>query len=709
MRLSAGPQKLPSALTAAEIYLSTRLRVFSLSPGSQPCATAAVATAAKNLESLGFCFSQELFENLCLAEVSAVTAQCELLISELRKMVGSDRPYRPMYPNFPAQVMEARDIELFMNAMAHYWGSIVSDIAGDPSLVVLPQFPKHKRARLIDEATAPRVIGLGSQEDFDGIFTALVGSNGSLSEYDKAVVRWFINRGEFKRLLPESIPQKENLAVVIGAALSAGGGESLCGYLKTSTDVLRVAVAMSQGDVSLASSARFKAFSRAERRFFLSALEDAPNLAEDMLRWKERWKRLGERLHPGEYAKRFPKALAAFAALRNDEHINTFNGRVERALNERSLDKAIALAEQRPGVFARRLDHLLRLGAGQATIERFLAVAPQVSTPVLIQLHAHFKHRHSGFGPRAFFPKGSVAKMQVSDRSLPPLPMDTTLGIARAVGDVLIDRFRTRPSLGSVWIDPALEQCTVPFSQRSAAKTLRTISRGSRLDLPEAHAYRFFLWWKNGRDRTDIDLSAAFYGSAFNMLSQVAYYNLREFGCYHSGDITSAPQGACEFIDVDARLLAKKGVRYVALVLNSFTRQPYCDLPECFAGWMARRKPQSGEVFEARTVQDRFDLSADTTVCVPLVFDLSQRKAIWCDLSLRSGACINNVHSNRANLAQMVQAISSLRKPNLYELFLMHARARGRLVPREEAETVFSMHEGITPFDIDTILSQYLT
>ncbi|WP_439621947.1 hypothetical protein [Gemmata sp.] len=28
----------------------------------------------------------------------------------------------------------------------------------------------------------------------------------------------------------------------------------------------------------------------------------------------------------------------------------------------------------------------------------------------------------------------------------------------------------------------------------------------------------------------------------------------------------------------------EKGVRYVVMCLNSFTNQPYCDLPECFAG-----------------------------------------------------------------------------------------------------------------------------
>ena len=44
--------------------------------------------------------------------------------------------------------------------------------------------------------------------------------------------------------------------------------------------------------------------------------------------------------------------------------------------------------------------------------------------------------------------------------------------------------------------------------------------------------------------------------------------------------------------------------RYVVTSINSFTEQPYCDLPECFAGWMARADTASGEVFEPRSVFD---------------------------------------------------------------------------------------------------------
>ena len=73
--------------------------------------------------------------------------------------------FRPMYPDFPAQVMAAPDLELYVNALAHYWGSFVADVTGQPGYVILPSYPKSERAPL-DEAVRLRVIDLGTEGRF---------------------------------------------------------------------------------------------------------------------------------------------------------------------------------------------------------------------------------------------------------------------------------------------------------------------------------------------------------------------------------------------------------------------------------------------------------------------------------------------------------------------------------------------------------------
>ncbi len=145
------------------------------------------------------------------------------------------------------------------------------------------------------------------------------------------------------------------------------------------------------------------------------------------------------------------------------------------------------------------------------------------------------------------------------------------------------------------------------------------------------------------------------------------------------------------------------------MVLTSYTQQPYVELPDCFAGWMARNAPQSGEIYEPRTVVDRLDLTADTKAAIPVVFDLAERRAIWCDMALRANPNFNNhVDANRKGIALTIRSMVELSKPNLYDLFRLHAQARGDAVATpEEAETTFSVDAG-TPFQLERIASEFM-
>lgn len=736
-------------LSAVEIYLTKRRRVIVQANGKQSSSPAAVATFNRNLISLGFVCSQELTTALSSLGDEALGDLYQQVVPILQAMTGTHRTFKPMYPNFPRQVMEASDLELYLNAITHYWMAAVRDLAqGQPRLFGgplmegaaskpvavdtltvplqwLPEYEVEDREALPDAEVSLKVIDLGTDDDFWKVFTGLVGSNGSLSESDRAIVQWFVDehREIIPRVLPPAIPQKENLAFLVGSLLRHETPTYLIPHLRTATDVLRVAVAMSGGDVSLAKPSKFRRFKRIERRFLLDAMEAIPVVTEDMLRRPEVWKRFGRELRPGDYASRYPKTLKAFDVVRNGEAFETFDGKVEAGLLRHDVATVTDLLKTRPGYFARRFDHLLRTSGEQAelALNAFMEVAHKVSTPVLLQVHAHFKNRDRVTDHRAFFPKGNVAKVQVVEGTLPPLPPLKLPGgealdkfIARLVRDTLVMRFKSLPSLGKVYLDEALRTQNVPFAQRSASKALRTISRGSRLALPACDTLRFFVWWKEPKDeRTDIDLAAVFFGEDWMNLGEVAYHNLKGRGAAHSGDITSAPQGAAEFIDIHIPTLRENGVRYVSMVLYSFTQQAFKDLPECFAGWMARQKVQSGEVFEGRTVQDKVDLAGDTTVNIPLIIDLQERQVVWADIALKSRGPINNSRNSSEGLALMGKAVNELVKPTLYDLFDMHAEARGTgrcaTTDRNEADTVFSLHEGITPFDTNLIMSEFLT
>lgn len=510
------------------IYLRRKKKVV-VPEGAHELPTAYLATALKNIESLGYTFSLDLIEKVQRLSKEDFLAFYTEVVPALRVNVGDHVNYRPMYPNFPQQVMDASQAELFFTAIIHYLTLALSVHEVRKRLPLLRQ----SQYKVIEAGTDSELLQLGMD---------LLRSKTSLSAQDKADLEWLIQEyDELAAELPEEIPHKENMAAVTSLLLKHDKlpASFFSRYYKTATDVLRIAVALSDGDVSLAAPAKFRKFRRSERRLLLRLLEASPNLADDMLRHKNRWIRLV------------------------------------------------------------------------------------------------------------------------------PLGTELTQKTVHICKNTLLERFSQLPSLGQVYVDPRLQDYMVPFSQRSASKALRTIVRGSRIPIPEGDTIRFFTWWNQGMinnvqtGRVDIDLSAVLYDSNWRYMEHISYTNLRsnQYRAYHSRDIVEAPNGACEFIDLDISSIVKYGGRYVVMSLNSFTQHPYCNLPECFAGWMIRTEPQSGEIFEPRTVQDKIDIASDSTICIPVILDLIERKVVWTDIALRADPFYaNNVEGNAGGMELMGRA-----------------------------------------------------
>lgn len=287
---------------------------------------------------------------------------------------------------------------------------------------------------------------------------------------------------------------------------------------------------------------------------------------------------------------------------------------------------------------------------------------------------------------------------------------DTLAALTVGIKDTLTKRFSAEAPLGKVWIDPDLMDCPVPSQQRSASKGLFSVARGSRLPIGDDNTLRFFVYWV-GRD---IDLSASFHNEDFSLMEQVSYTNLRSNGyqTYHSGDITSAPNGACEFIDITIDAAVERGARYLAMNVLVYCGPTFSEHDTCFTGWMTRSSPNSNEVFSPKSVQQKIDITANSHNVIPIIFDLKLRKAIWTDICLPKHAQWggNNIESNQASIEEKIEAIvDSTHKLSLYELFEMHAAARGDVVTtREEADQEFSISKGVTPFHIDDINCEYI-
>lgn len=125
-------------------------------------------------------------------------------------------------------------------------------------------------------------------------------------------------------------------------------------------------------------------------------------------------------------------------------------------------------------------------------------------------------------------------------------------------------------------------------------------------------------------------------------------------------------------------------------------------------GWMERTDVRSGEIFEPKTVVQKMDLTSKATVAIPVVFDLLTREFIWCDMTA-GGRVAANVENRLSAVAATCYSVVNMAKPNLYDLIKLHICARGIEVETpEEADVVFDIDNGITPYDTEVFMAQYL-
>ena len=673
---------------------------------------------------LGFMLDAAAFAAVRQAPGEWTTAYHNQVIPHLRKRLGADRNYRPIYPNFPTEVMAMSNLSLFINAFVHY----LSDGRWEP--------PHELKDRGIAfEKTEFRTIRVGTDEQFRQVFTALVSINQSLTEQDKEIVAWFVEH-EPHLVLPAQIPFKETLCILAAKSLDVP--------VKTPTDVLRIAVYLSGGDISLPGVPQFKPvaapqpnwwqrvlgyqanarwqeclenqriaqqqardkfkfrkFNRSQRRYLLGLLEKTGADAVEMKRHLGRWLRLGEILHVGEFAGRFPRCAEAYQVLRNlskDHKLRTFAGNVDLAFKE-DWRKGVELLGTRPGEFARRLDWMLRKFDQGEILAAFARIGTGVSSKVLFELRDHFSSRAKPGAPRVVMLKGKRAKMKTLP-ALPPLDAHLVQRVGDTILSLITDRIAKLPPLGRVWIDERLKEVPLPFAMRSVNTAVKTYVRGTRIAYnPAAKVIRPFLHWYDEQGSIDLDLSVGLYNFELAQVSHISYTNLKDphLNCCHSGDIRHR-QGPCaEYVDIDIQQCLAKGVRYAMVQAFNFDANPMHTVKDCVFGLMEREHAEAGEIFIPKTISNCMALANEGTSVIVCIVDLQTSQYIWADLEAdRVFATLENTASQTT---EVLKALLQGTKMSIHDLLVLHAQARGTLVvDAASADALYKWEDFVTDY-----------
>ncbi|MGW2894879.1 TerD family protein [Streptomyces sp. NPDC001212] len=623
------------------------------------------------LMSVGFKLSAELLERLSGLSEGTVVDTAVRTLGTVREMVGDHVRHNVYFINFPANVPDTFDF--WMRCIAEALaddrsraGTVEQLSAGVVNLLTLPSYGnyRHPYAEMLahhDELIAAAgdrmtVLHLGgaSDDELAALYLALAGSSTPLGEDGLRDLRDLAGHCA-DGPQPAEIPVRENRAVVNQARLTAGVGL----LLDTVTDVLRLACALAGGDVTLQEPTRLRALPRAVRRALLAGLDavvaDAPAKLADVHAHREMWKRLGERLHPHEYPQ-WPHAADVFAVARGEKAARSLDGRTEELLAMGDVTGAVELLKAAPGKLFRSLDRLLRAAGTQDERDAVVAaaeqVAPSVSGPVVLSVRQHLHNRAEATGECRVF-VNRAGRAWVTDDTRPPVPAPERKRLIAALDAELRRRL---PAEDHLLIDPDVLDVALPLSGKATASGLGVLPRGS-VSPVDGELLRFFVYWKQTERTTDFDLSALLLNADYATVSWLSYTNLRDAGGEHSGDITDAPDGASEFINL--RLGAVRGTCIVPQV-NIFSGEGFEEVEESFFGFMLRETEQKGRPFEPRTVRMKSELRGPGRVALPLAFlrgTDGRWRAKWLHLYLKGTPASNRVEGNRVTVATLVRGI----------------------------------------------------
>ncbi|MCT9080324.1 TerD family protein [Streptomyces fulvoviolaceus] len=653
------------------------------------------------LMSVGFKLSAEALEHLSGLAEDTVVGTAVRTLGTVRAMVGDHVRHNVYFIDFPANVPDTFDF--WMRCIAEALeddkaraGTIAQLRSGVVDLLTLPSYGnyRHTYAEMLaahDELTAAAgdrltVLHLAGdvEDEVTALYLALAGSTTPLGEEhlgDLKVLAGYCADGP----QPEAIPVRENRAVVNEARLKSGA--SL--LLDTVTDVLRLACALSGGDVTLQEPTRFRALSRPVRRALLAGLDSvvaaAPAKLADVTTHREPFKRLGERLHPHEYP-RWPHAADVFAVARGEKKARTFDGRVEELLGANDVTGAVELLKSAPGKLFRSLDRLLRTTPTQeerdAVVTAAEEVAPDVSGRVVLSVREHLHNRAEETGRRRVF-VNRLGRAHVTDDTRPPVPPTER---KRLIAAFDADIRRRLPVVERLLVDPDVLDVALPLSGRATAAGLGVLPRGS-VSPVDGELLRFFVYWRQTAHTTDYDLSALLLDAKYATVSWLSYTNLKAVEGEHSGDITDAPEGASEFINL--RLGAVRGT-FIVPQVNIYSGEGFQETAESFFGFMLREAEQQGRPFEPRTVRMKSELRGPGRVALPLAFRRAEDgswHAKWLHLYLKGHPSQNRVEGNRVTVATLVRGIVEREQLNVRYLTGLMADAGATVTPWD-GETV---------------------
>lgn len=577
----------------------------------------------------------------------------------LAYVTGEDRKMGDfvVYKNFPKEVLEMSDARYWFNQVLMYWGLPNDWFTEEPT----------ERAPLSEKAGL-KVLDLAGQSTAFEIYAKLCKTTAKWTDFQDAQAKHLIAAQSGLAIDINEFSFKENGVTLVAAHIAEAVSGARKIVFSTATDVLRLASALSQGDVSLRTKTKFRKFSRPERRFLLGLIENAKHIEEDFAMRKEPWKRLLSNLHPADF--KVERVSAAYNSLYNKE-VHTLDAKVEKGLAANDV-ASLALLKSQPGQLLRRLHKLYDL-FGREAFEVFKNVTHALTVSQLVKLDAYLATVNDRKS-LVFTPKGNWAKAQFVENGKTKIAVGDLADLRQHISEDIGARLNTLYPQGFD-VDPETKKVKL----QSNGQELASYGRGTVFDIPENMKFiRTASYWEAKSDFQNVwfDIGWNFYGEDWKEMGTVCWNSpnlpFSRKAAVFSGDPTNSKDlkgRACQMIDLYPQKLVANGVRYAVWNILCYSNIPFSDAKEVLATMQWGEEAEKGNLYEPSRAQVVFPLTGNAMTKYVAYVDLVERKLVYMDVGLRS-----NVRSAAENLKEIgemmpafVEYIGAL--PSVHDVF----------------------------------------
>lgn len=349
---------------------------------------AEMATITKKFQGYGYTFEKKLAQTIFKVDRDYAIDLCREMLENIEDF-KSDKGYEVFYKDFPKEVMNMEEADIYINQMLHYWFGYIPKHKNLKNKNI--GYEKNELAQLVELSH----LKLVADSDIEKLFYNLLSSNVTLSSQYLEDVCFLSNGFSEKELeeYSENILMKETLTTLSSYVWEKR--KILIGNFDTATDVLRFITKLSNGELNTKYIC-FAYFSRTELAQIVKKLEKIKNSFPDIKRYKKPWHKFFKLNAKKINLKKYPNVQKIVNMLFSKFEYETPKGYFDKVkknipnMSNKDLEKFIGLYLKFSGDYARQVLSLLNISNKKQyhiLINGLKKCMKDVNTRVLLQLY----------------------------------------------------------------------------------------------------------------------------------------------------------------------------------------------------------------------------------------------------------------------------------------------------------------------------------